>query len=66
MNAATRVCGQLVHISMKPDVAKMMPASTLAARPSPSRRRNANIPPIATTNSPSFTNAGASHTGIRK
>ena len=66
MKEATRVCGQFVHIIMKPDEANRIPATTPAPRLTPRRPRKATIPPMATTNSPSLTKAGANHSGSTK
>jgi hypothetical protein len=66
MREATRVCGQFVHIIMKPDVAKKIPARTPAPRLTPWRPRKATMPTMATPNSPSLTKAGANQSGSRK
>jgi hypothetical protein len=63
MNAATRVCGQLVHTIMNALLLKARPPSSAAALPSRSRRRKRYEPPTATRISSSLTNAGAIDAG---
>ena len=64
MRQATLVCGQLVHIIMKPQVKKTSPAIRAALRRTPRRPRKSVIPTRTMRSSVSLAHAGANHSGI--